>query len=313
MTRISIPDDSPPVLATSAAFGALQTRAEPDYHDTLPGSEDALIERIGAAEVVLNIRASSRFTARVFAACPRLRLVSVWGTGTDHVDLAGAARHGIAVTHTPGVSARSIAEHALALLFAVARRIPEMDAATRRGAWPRGHSMELHGKTCGVVGYGAVGQHFARLAAAVGMRVLVWTMHPARYPDVEFAALDEIYRTSDVLSLHLRLSAETESFVGTAQFARMKPGAILINTARGAIVHEEALLEALGSGRLGGAGLDVFAAEPLPPHHPLAQSGNVVLTPHCAGITPEALEAGLGMAVENIWDFLAGRPRNLAG
>src|ERR1035437_1135363 len=132
MPRISIPDDSPPVLAPSAVFPALQARAQLDYHDTLPGNEDVLTERIGAAEVVLNIRASTRFTARVFAACPNLRLLSVWGTGTDHVDLASAARHGVTVTNTPGVSARSIAEHALALLFAVARRIPEMDAATRR-------------------------------------------------------------------------------------------------------------------------------------------------------------------------------------
>ena len=138
MPRISIPDDSPVVLATSAVFPALQARAELDYHDTLPGSEDVLIERIGTAGMVLNIRASSRFTARVFAACPRLRLLSVWGTGTDHVDLASAAQHGVTVTNTPGVSARSIAEHALALLFAVARRIPEMDAATRLGTWPRG-------------------------------------------------------------------------------------------------------------------------------------------------------------------------------
>src|ERR1035437_5106034 len=164
MPRISIPDDSPPVLATSAVFPALQARAELDYNDTLPVSEDMLTERIRAAEVVLNIRASSPFTARVCAACPRLRMLSVWGTGTDHVDLASAARHGVTVTNTPGVSARSIAEHALALLFAVARRIPQMDAATRLGAWPRGRSIELHGKTCGVVGYGAIADDAAGLA-----------------------------------------------------------------------------------------------------------------------------------------------------
>src|ERR1039457_3961744 len=192
MPRISIPDDSPPVLATSAVCPARKERASLDYHNPPPASEDALIERIGAAEVALNIRASSRFTERVFAACPNLRLLSVWGTGTDHVDLAGAARHGVTVTHTPGVSARSIAEHALALLFAVARRIPEMDAATRHGAWPRGRSVELYGKTCGVIGYGAIGRHFARLAAALGMRVIVWTMHPARYAGVDFVPLDEI-------------------------------------------------------------------------------------------------------------------------
>jgi phosphoglycerate dehydrogenase-like enzyme len=310
MPLISIPDDSPLVLATSAVFPILLERAELDYRDTLPISEDVLIERIGAAEVVLNIRASSRFTARLFAACPRLRLLSVWGTGTDHVDLASAARHGVAVTHTPGVSAHSIAEHALALLFAVARQIPRMDAAIRLGAWPRGSGIELHGKTCGVIGYGAVGRHFARLAAAIGMRVIVWTMHPERHPGVDFVSLDEIYDTSDVVSLHLRLSAETEGLVGAAQLARMKPTAILINTARGAIVHEEALLHALATSRIAGAGLDVFATEPLPPQHPLTLLDNVVLTPHCAGITPEALEAGLRMAVDNIWDFLDGRPKN---
>ena len=304
MPRISIPDDSPAVLATSAVFPALQARAELDYYDTLPGTEDVLIERIGTAETVLNIRSSSRFTERVFAACPRLRLLSVWGTGTDHVDLASAARHGVTVTNTPGVSARSIAEHALALLFAVARRIPEMDAATRLGTWPRGSGIELYGKTCGVIGYGAIGRQFARLAAALGMRVIVWTMHPARYTGVEFVGLDELYRTSDAISLHLRLSAETKSFVAAEQFALMKPGAILINTARGAIVDEAALIEALGNGRIAGAGLDVFTVEPLPPQHPLTRLGNVVLTPHCAGITPEALEAGLKMAVDNIWEFL---------
>lgn len=311
MPRISIPDDSPPVLATSAVFPVLRARAQLDYYDTLPCTEDVLTERIGAAEVVLNIRASSRFTARVFAACPKLRLLSVWGTGTDHVDLASAARHGVTVTHTPGVSARSIAEHALALLFAVARRIPEMDAATRLGTWPRGRGIELYGKTCGVVGYGAIGRHFARLAAALGMRVIVWTMHPARYPGVDFVELDEIFATSDVVSLHVRLSPRTEGFVNAAQFARMKPGAILINTARGAIVHEEALLDALATGRISGAGLDVFATEPLPRNHPFNVLGNVVLTPHCAGITPEALEAGLRMAVDNIWNFLDGRPINV--
>jgi D-3-phosphoglycerate dehydrogenase len=305
MPHISIPDDSPVVLATSAVFPALQARAELDYHDTLPGTEDVLIERIGTAGTVLNIRSSSRFTERVFAACPRLRLLSVWGTGTDHVDLASAARLGVTVTNTPGVAARSIAEHTLALLFAVARRIPEMDAATRLGTWPRGRGIELYGKTCGVIGYGAIGRQFTRLAAALGMRVVVWTMHPAHYTGVEFAELDELYRTSDVVSVHLRLSPQTENFIAAAQFALMKPGAILINTARGAIVQEQALIEALGAGRIAGAGLDVFAAEPLPPQHPLTGLGNVVLTPHCAGITPEALEAGLKMAVDNIWEFLS--------
>ena len=154
--RISVPDDAPPVLRSSAAWADLAARAEVDYHDTLPGA--ALVERIGAAEAVLNIRASSKFTAEVFAALPALRLLSVWGTGVDHVDLEAAARCSVTVTNTPGVSAVSIAEHTLALLLAVARRIPQVDAATRRGEWARGQSVELRGKTCGVIGLGAIGR-----------------------------------------------------------------------------------------------------------------------------------------------------------
>ena len=305
MPTVHIPDDAPPVLRSSAVWPELAARAELAYHDTLPGSEERLIERIRDAEIVLNIRSSQKFTERVFQACPKLRMVSVWGTGTDHIDLAAAERHGVTVTNTPGVSAISIAEHTLALLLAVARRIPQIDRATRAGEWPRGRSVELHGKTCGIVGLGAIGRQFARLAEGIGMRVVAWTMRPR--PGDPIVPLDELYRTSDVITLHLRLSDQTEGMLGPEQFARMKPGAILINTARGAIVQEAALLDALRSGRIAGAGLDVFATEPLPQGHPLTALENVVLTPHCAGITPEALEAGLRMSVENIWAFLEGR------
>ena len=311
MPKISIPDDAPPVLAPSAVWPELAARAELDYHDTLPGSDERLIERIGATELVLNIRSSCKFTARVFEACPKLRLVSLWGTGTDHVDLAAAARRGVTITNTPGVSAVSIAEHTLALLLAVARRIPQVDAATRHGEWARGQSMELRGKTCGVIGLGAIGREFARLAAAIGMRVIAWTMHPRAIPGIELVELDELYCTSDIVSMHLRLSAETVGFLGAREFGLMKKSAILVNTARGAIVDEAALVDALGSGRIAGAGLDVFSTEPLAGGHPLTKLANVVMTPHCAGVTPEALEAGLRMAVENIWAFLEGRPEHV--
>jgi D-3-phosphoglycerate dehydrogenase len=282
-----------------------------EYYGSLPGSEARLIERIGGAEIVINIRSSSRFTEQVFRCCPKLRLLSLWGTGTDNVDLEAAARHGITVTNTPGVAAASIAEHSLALLLAVARRIPRADAETRQGLWPRGGGVQMHGKTLGVIGLGAIGRRFARLGAAVGMRVIAWTMHPDPSLGFDLTPLDELYRTSDAISLHLRLSARTRGFVGREQFALMKPGAILINTARGPIVDEAALLEALRSDRIAGAGLDVFDTEPLPAGHPLAALPNVVLTPHCAGITPEALEAGLRMAVENVRDFLTGRPSHV--
>jgi D-3-phosphoglycerate dehydrogenase / 2-oxoglutarate reductase len=307
--RVSVPDDAPPVLRASSAWTDLAMRAEIDYHETLPGP--ALVERIGGAEAVLNIRSSSKFTAEVFAALPTLRLLSIWGTGTDHVDLEAAARYCVTVTNTPGVSAVSIAEHTLALLFAVARRIPQVDASTRRGEWLRGQSMELRGKTCGVIGLGAIGREFARLAAAIGMRVIAWTMHARHIPGVEMVEIDHLYRSSDIVSLHLRLSPETAGFLGRRELALLKPTAILLNTARGGLIDEPALTQALATNRLAGAGLDVFAQEPLPTGHPLTALPNVVLTPHCAGITPEALEAGLRMAVENIWRFAEGLPEHV--
>jgi D-3-phosphoglycerate dehydrogenase len=180
-----------------------------------------------------------------------------------------------------------------------------------RGEWPRGQSIELHGKTCGVVGLGAIGRRFARIAEGIGMRVIAWTMHPTPEPGVEFVELDDLYRSSDVVSIHLRLSPATKGLIGSRQLALMKPTAILINTARGAVVDEAALIDALAAGRIAGAGLDVFSAEPLPAGHPFARLPNVVITPHCAGITAEALEAGLRMAVQNIWEFLAGHPAHV--
>jgi len=309
--RIVIPDDAPPVMAPSEAYRKLLERVQVDYHDTLPGTEEQLIERIASAEIVINIRSSSRFTANVFRQSPKLRLLSLWGTGTDNVDLEAAARHGVTVTNTPRVSAASVAEHALALLLAVARRIPQLDADIRQGQWPRGQVSQMHGKTLGIVGLGAVGRQFARLGAGIGTRVIAWTMHPHPAIGYELVTFDDLLRSSDVVSLHLRLSAETIGFIGKREFEKMKRPAILINTARGAIVDEQAMIEALTSGRIAGAGLDVFETEPLPSGHPLTRLENVVLTPHCAGVTREALEAGLRLSIKNVWNFLEGRPANV--
>lgn len=311
MPRIVIPDDAPPVMASSAAYRKLLDRTPVDYYDTLPGSEDSLIERIAGAEIVINIRSSTRFGESVFQRTPNLRLLSLWGTGTDNVDLAAAASHGVTVTNTPGVSAFSIAEHALALMLAVARRIPRLDREVRQGGWPRGQAAQMHGKTLGVIGLGAVGRQFARLGTGIGMRVIAWTMHPDPALGFEIVALDELLRSSDVVSLHLRLSDETRGFLGKRELEKMKPSAILINTARGPIVDQQALLEALTAGRIAGAGLDVFDVEPLPGGHALTHLENVVLTPHSAGVTPEALEAGLQLSIDNVWNFLGGHPTNV--
>ena len=306
---IHIPDDSPAVMAASAAYAALCGKADVRYWDSLPGGE--LTARIRDAEVVVNIRSSSRFTSEVFAACPRLKLLSIWGTGTDNVDLAAAARHGVTVTNTPGVAAISIAEHCLMLMLAVARKIVDVDARVRRGEWPRAQVSQMHGKTLGVIGLGAIGRRFAKLGQGIGMNVASWTMNPKPelgFPHVE---LDELYRRSDVVSLHVRLSEQTRGMVGRAQFESMKPGAILLNTARGPVVDEAAMVESLTTGHLAGAGLDVFAVEPLPAGSPLKTLPNVVLTPHSAGVTPETTEAGLQMAIDNVWNWLGGGPTHV--
>jgi D-3-phosphoglycerate dehydrogenase len=205
MPKVVVPDDWPPVLAASAGFPKLRELADVEYFDTLPGSEEGLIERIRDAEVVINLRSSSRFTDEVFRQCPRLRMVSLWGTGTDNVDLAAAAKHGVTITNTPGVSAFSVAEHCLALMLAAARAIPTQDAAVRASTWPRGQGIELRGKTLGIVGLGAIGRRFAELGRAIGMRVIAWTMHPDPSFGIKLVEFDQLLRSSDVVSVHLRL------------------------------------------------------------------------------------------------------------
>ena len=301
--RIVVPDDWPPVLAGSPAFQTLRDISQLEYHETLPATPERLVERIREADAVVNIRSSSRFTSDVFGQCPHLRLLSIWGTGTDNVDLASAAEHGVQVANTPGVSAYSVAEHALTLMLAAARRIPEQDAAVRRGEWPRGRSIELRGKVLGIIGLGAIGRRFAELGRAIGMHVVAWTLNPRPLPGIDLVTLDDLLRSSDVVSIHLRLSDQTRGLLGSREFALMKPTAILVNTGRGAIVDEAALIEALSTKRIAAAGLDVFTIEPVSAYNPLISLTNVVLTPHSAGITPEALEAGLQMAVENVRRF----------
>lgn len=310
MPSIVIPDDFPIVIGASSAYKRWKN-GDVTYYDSLPGSEEELVRRIRDSDVVINIRSSTKFGSGVFDACPQMKLLSIWGTGTDNVDLAAAARHGVTVVNTPGVAAISIAEHTLMLLLAVARRVVPIHNRVVAGEWPRGQSIQLHGKTVGVIGLGAIGRQFAKLAQGVGMRVIAWTMHPNPALGFELVELDDLLQSSDVVSLHLRLSPESTGFIGFAQLQKMKPNAILINTARGPIVDEKALVEALQRNQIAGAGLDVFDIEPLPPGHPLVKLDNVVLTPHCAGITPEVLEAGLAMAIDNVTNFLSGNPSNV--
>jgi phosphoglycerate dehydrogenase-like enzyme len=304
---IVVPDDFPSVFEGSAAheraraLGAVRV-----FTDRGADDEAELARRIGHARVAVNIRAHARFTQAVFAACPALQMISIWGVGTDNIDLAAAERHGVTVCNTPGANAYAVAEHALALMLAAARKIPQIDREMRGGAWPREMLVQLYGKTLGVFGTGSIGSRVAELGRGIGMDVLTWSART----DTPVAK-DDILRCADVVSLHVRLTPESRGFIGEREFGLMKQGAILVNTGRGALVDRDALLAALAAGRIAGAGLDVFHDEPLKAGDPLLDCANTVLSPHNAGQTPEVRRDGLLRAIENVENFLAGKPTNV--
>ena len=312
---IVVPDDNPPVLAGTPALDRLRTIGEVRLYDSDATDPKILAERLREADVALNIRGRTFFTAEVLGVCPRLKLISIWGTGTDNVDLPAAAARGITVTNTPGANAVAVAEHAVALMLAVAKQLVPADRAMRQGGWPRNLVPQLRGKRLGLVGTGLIGREVAAMAKGLGMEVVAWTFHPsARLADslgLRYVELDELLRTSDIVSLHLRATPETRHFLNRARLAMLKPGAILVNTARGALIDEAALVECLQEKKIACAGLDVFEAEPLPTGHPLLGLPNVLLTPHAAGMTPEVIQNGLAMAVANIENFQKGSPTHV--
>ena len=312
---IVVPDDNPPVLAGTPALARLRTIGEVRLYDSDATDPTILIDRLREADVALNIRGRTLFTAEALGACPKLKLISIWGTGTDNVDLPAAAARGVTVTNTPGANAIAVAEHTVALMLAAAKQLASADQAMRQGGWPRNLVPQLRGKRLGLVGTGLIGREVAGMARALGMQVVAWTFHPsARLADslgLRYVELDELLQTSDIVSLHLRATPETRHFLNRARLAMLKPGAILVNTARGALIDEPALLECLKEKRIACAGLDVFEAEPLPVDHPLLGLPNVLLTPHAAGMTPEVIQNGLAMAVDNVERFLSGSPSHV--
>jgi phosphoglycerate dehydrogenase-like enzyme len=313
--RIVIPDDFPAVISDTPALRTLQAHGDVTIYTSRPDTPDELISRIREAHTVVNIRAYCKFTAAAFKACTGLKHLAVWGTGVDNVDLEAARALGIVVTNTPNTATDSVAEQGLALMLAVARRIPILDAQVKRGEWVRGMLSQLCGKTLGIIGTGVIGRRMAQLGKGIGMEVIAWSFHPdpakAAAAGLRYvSSLAEVLRQADVVSLHLRYSPETERLIGAHELSLMKPTAVFINTARGQLVDQTALYEALRDGKIAGAGLDVFAQEPIEAHDPLLTLPNVVLSPHTAGTTPEALMNGLNLCAANVVAFLQGRVQN---
>jgi glyoxylate reductase len=254
-----------------------------------------------------------RVDAELLESAPRLRVVSTCSVGVDHVDLAAAAARGVRIGNTPGVLTEASADLAFGLLLAAARRIPEADRTVRAGGWVKAWEpdfllgRELAGATLGLVGLGAIGLAMARRAAGFGMRVLGWTRSGRSALGIESSGtLDELLARADVVSVHVARTPETIGLIGAREIARMKRGALLVNTARGGIVDEAALCAALASGQLGAAALDVFATEPLPPGSPLLAAPNLVVAPHIGSATRETRARMAELCVRNLVAGLRG-------
>ena len=313
---IVIPGDDPPQIQGSSQLERLRRHGEVRLYTDRPRSPDEQVARAKDAVCLVNTRGAIKWPGELLRALPRLRMATVCGIGTDAFDLATARELGITICNIPGKTAPIVAEHAFGLMLAAAKRAHFQTAELKAGRWNRGlDNVYLHGKTLGLIGAGAIGAAMARLARAIGMEVVAWTFHPAAERaaalGVRFAALDELLRIADVVSLHLKLTPESRGLLGERELQMMKPGAILVNTARGPIVDTVALVEALRAGRLGGAALDVFDHEPLPSGHPLLGCEQVILTPHNADQTPEGMDLLNAGVADNVIAFLEGRPQNV--
>jgi D-3-phosphoglycerate dehydrogenase / 2-oxoglutarate reductase len=302
------------VVADPISQRGLELLRKPGWNVITP-SRDELIESLATADALI-VRSATQVTAQILEAAPNLRVIGRAGVGVDNVDLDAATRRGVLVMNTPGGNAVSVAEHTLALLMSVARRIPQHSAAIHAGRWEKSGSqgVELRGKTLGLVGLGRVGNEVARRARAMEMVVLAYDPYvsesAARDAGVELSGLNELLERSDFVSLHAALSPATEKLINAEKLSHFKPGAVLVNAARGELVDEVALADTLRSGKLSGAGLDVFAIEP-PQDSPLIGLENAVFTPHIAGSTREAQEEVGTLIAQQVSDYLTdGALRN---
>lgn len=285
------------------------------YERTTP---EQAIERIGDAEIILTNKVV--ITREIMEACPALRYVGVTATGFNIVDIEEAKRRGIVVTNAPAYSTQAVAQHTAALLLESLSHVAAYDEKVHDGAWQRSKDFcflsakmeEAAGKTMGLIGFGNIGQSVARIALALGMRVLVYVPHPKKgWDDVRFVSFDELISNSDILSLHCPLTAENRRMIGAQTLAKMKTGVRIINTARGPLVDERAMAEALAAGKVACYMADVLSEEPPKGDNPLLHAPNAILTPHVAWAPLQTRERLLKIVEDNVRAYAAGNPVNV--
>ncbi|HCK12378.1 MAG: 3-phosphoglycerate dehydrogenase [Gemmatimonadetes bacterium] len=312
--KIVVPGDDPPQIQDSPHLDRIAGLADLVIHTDRPVDVDDKVARVKGAEIIMNTRGAVTWGEEEFARLPDLKMITSCSIGTDMFDLESAKAREVIICNQPGRTAPVVAEHMFGLMFAVAKRSAFLTVEMRKGGWPRKDNLVLQGKTLGILGTGAIGAEMARLGNAIGMEVVAWTYNPseqrARELGVTFKSLDEVLTESDVVSVHVKLTEDSTHLIGADEFSKMKAGSIFLNGARGAVADTAALVEALDSGHLMGAGVDVFEEEPTPADHPLFTCDQAIVTPHCADMTPEGVDLLNGGAVDNVIAYLEGNPQN---
>jgi phosphoglycerate dehydrogenase-like enzyme len=307
--KVTVLDDYQRAFASTDAIKRLREKAEVQILTEKLSSDAAVVEALRGSQAIIPVRERTKLTAALLERLSSLEYISQTGNHVYHVDMEAATRRGIVVSLAPG--GNSTTELAFGLMLALMRRIAQTDQAVRRGEWPLVLGYVLKGKTLGILGLGKIGTEVAAIARAFGMHVIAWgptlTHERAARAGASFLPLEEVLKTADVVSVHLALSEQSKNLLSEARLRLMKKSAYLVNTARGAIIDEAALVKLLREKVIAGAALDVFVDEPLPKNHPLLALDNVVLTPHLGWPTDSGFEGFAENAVTNIVDYMGGK------
>ena len=313
--KIVVPGDDPPQIQSSPHLERLAPYGDVVLYTDRPITSAEKVNRAKEADILINSRGMVNWTTPVLRQLPKLQMITTCSIGTDMIDLQVAKELGVVVCNQPGRTAPVVAEHAFGLMFALAKRTAFHTAETKAGRWNRIDNIFLRNKILGIVGTGNTGSEMIKLGQAIGMDVIAWTFHPSQEKadrlGIQYVSFEQLLQTADVISLHVKLTAESRHLIDKQELELMKQGALLINCARGEVVQTDALVEALNAGRLSGAGIDVYDQEPPPSDYPLLTCKQVILTPHCADMTPEGVDLLNQGAVNNIIAYLEGHPENI--